>query len=173
MAAVVADCILSLADCQQCVLVFLPGTGEIRAVESALEELAGPLEGRSKLGARLCILVLHSMVSREEQDAAFEDTPADACKVILATNIAETSITINGVRYVVDCGLVKARGYNPLSGASSYSEKRTHTLRLLSVVVVIPFYSTPYLPPPPRHRHSCCRSHFQGSVSTTRWPRGP
>lgn len=47
---------------------------------------------------------------------AFQPAPANTRKVILATNIAETSITINGVRFVVDCGLVKARGYNPKSG---------------------------------------------------------
>lgn len=105
MIHLVADCILSLADCQQCVLVFLPGTGEIRGLETALEEQLHSLGGCSKLGARLCVMALHSMVSREEQDAAFDEAPPDACKVILATNIAESSITLPDVHYVVDLGL--------------------------------------------------------------------
>lgn len=56
--------------------------------------------------------------------AAFERAPPGARKVILATNIAETSVTINGVRYVVDSGFVKSRMYSARAGAESLQVRR-------------------------------------------------
>jgi len=76
------------------VLVFLPGIGEIRRVE---DSLAGSLP------PDVAVHVLHSSIPPEKQDAALAPTPLR--KLILATNIAETSLTIDGVRTVVDSGL--------------------------------------------------------------------
>ena len=91
------------------VLVFLPGERDIR-------ELKDLLEGR--LRDTVLILPLFSRLSRSEQHKIF--TKSSKRKIILATNIAETSITLPGIRYVVDSGLVRMSRYNAT----------THTLRL-------------------------------------------
>ncbi len=59
---------------------------------------------------------IFAALSWEEQRRAFEPAPAGSRKVILATNIAETSITINNVRYVLDPGMVKVRAYSSKAG---------------------------------------------------------
>lgn len=66
---------------------------------------------------------LYASLSQEMQLAAFEPAPPGTRKVILSTNIAETSVTVNGVRFVVDCGKVKVRSYG--SGGSSASSSST------------------------------------------------
>lgn len=58
---------------------------------------------------------LHAGLTNEEQMSIFETTPAKCRKVIISTNIAEASVTIDGIRYVVDCGFVKMRVFNPLT----------------------------------------------------------
>jgi ATP-dependent helicase HrpB len=88
------------------VLVFLPGAAEIRRCASALEETA-----RSQ---GLEVLPLHGDLPPEEQDRAVKR--GGARKVILATNVAETSITIDGVVAVVDSGLERAASFSPWSG---------------------------------------------------------
>lgn len=88
------------------VLVFLPGAAEIRRCATALEETA-----RSQ---GLEVLPLHGDLPPEEQDRAVRRGPAR--KVILATNVAETSITIDGVFAVVDSGLERAASFSPWSG---------------------------------------------------------
>lgn len=75
------------------ILVFLPGIGEIRRTEGLLRDVEAELH------------VLHSSVSGEEQDRALR--PSARRKLILATNIAETSLTIDGVKTVVDSGLAR------------------------------------------------------------------
>lgn len=87
-------------------LVFLPGMAEIRRAEDALGELA-----RSK---KLLVLPLHGELSREEQDQAV--SRADRRKVILSTNVAETSLTIEGVTTVVDAGLARVASFSWWSG---------------------------------------------------------
>ena len=64
-------------------------------------------------GVLLQVLPLHSSVSPQEQRRVFERPPGDARKVVLATNIAETSLTIEDVVYVVDSGKLKARTVLP------------------------------------------------------------
>jgi ATP-dependent helicase HrpB len=95
------------------VLVFLPGAREIRRV-AALLHSAGA-------GAR--ILPLYGELSAEAQDAAL--TPiAGVRRVVLATNIAETSLTLEGVRVVVDSGLVRRLRFDPNTGMSRLELER-------------------------------------------------
>ena len=95
------------------ILVFLSGEGEIRRVETSLQEATG--------GEGLAILPLFARLTRDEQERVFEDFGGRR-KVILATNIAETSITIRDVRYVVDSGLAKIPSFSPHSGIMALRE---------------------------------------------------
>jgi ATP-dependent helicase HrpB len=88
------------------VLVFLPGAGEIRRAREACEKLAQE--------ANLAMVPLHGDLSAEEQDAAVR--PAARRKVILSTNVAESSVTIEGVVAVVDAGLARVASQAPWSG---------------------------------------------------------
>lgn len=88
------------------VLVFLPGAGEIRRAQEALADFAT----RHELELR----VLHGDLPASEQDRALE--PSRRRKVILATNVAETSVTIDGIAAVVDSGLARVAAHSPWSG---------------------------------------------------------
>lgn len=88
------------------VLVFLPGAGEIRRARDALEDLASRHD--------LLVLPLHGDLSIEEQSRAV--APAGRRKVVLSTNVAETSVTIDGVTTVVDSGLARVARHSPWSG---------------------------------------------------------
>lgn len=98
------------------ILAFLTGQEEIEAVERLLHERMKLLPAEAK---DLCIRTLFAALPSELQLKAFEKAPDGARKVILATNIAETSLTIPGVKYVVDPGVVKSRGYSAKIGAES------------------------------------------------------
>src|SRR3954452_10615832 len=87
------------------VLVFLPGAGEIRKAKAALEPLA--------IEAKLLVLPLHGDLPIAEQARAVE--PAKQRKVVLATNVAESSVTVDGVTVVVDSGLARVAGHSPWS----------------------------------------------------------
>lgn len=95
------------------VLVFLTGRDEI---ETALEMIADRLPSLPKDVGRLLPLPLYAGLSTEQQMYVFEAAPEQTRKVILATNIAEASVTIDGIVYVIDSGFVKLRAYNPLTG---------------------------------------------------------
>ncbi len=88
------------------VLVFLPGAGEIRKAKSALEPLARE--------AGLLVLPLHGDLPIAEQARAIE--PCDVRKVVLATNVAESSVTVDGVTVVIDSGQARVAGFSPWSG---------------------------------------------------------
>jgi ATP-dependent helicase HrpB len=88
------------------VLVFLPGAAAIRRAQVECAALAAD-EG-------LLVLPLHGELPAEEQDRAVR--PAERRKLILATNVAETSVTIEGVVAVVDSGLARVAGHSPWSG---------------------------------------------------------
>ena len=91
------------------ILAFLPGQAEIRRV-------AERLEGR--FGENTRIAPLYGNLSQSEQDAAIRPAPAGERKIVLATSIAETSITIDGVRVVIDSGLQRLPVFEPASGIS-------------------------------------------------------
>jgi len=69
----------------------------------------------------MIICPIYANLPSELQSKIFEPTPPGARKVVLATNIAETSITIDGVTCVIDPGFVKQNNYNPRTGMSSLS----------------------------------------------------
>src|SRR5690606_27423703 len=94
-ARVLQTVLRALDDESGSVLVFLPGQAEIRRLA---EQLGEALAGRPQI----LICPLHGELALEAQRAAIEKPPAGLRKVVLATNIAETSLTIDGVRVVVD-----------------------------------------------------------------------
>ena len=95
------------------VLVFLPGLAEIIKVKDLLESHRPMGVGFSDTG-KFKIYTLHSTL-QNAQDVVFDAVPPDCRKVILATNIAETSITIPDVQYVVDTGKQRENQYDPTS----------------------------------------------------------
>lgn len=114
---VVQTVMQALADQPGSLLVFLPGQAEIRRVN---EQLAEALAGRSDI--LLC--PLHGELELGAQRAAIEPAPAGLRKVVLATNIAETSLTIDGVRVVVDAGLARVPRFDPNSGMTRLETQR-------------------------------------------------
>ncbi|WP_285350033.1 ATP-dependent helicase HrpB [Pseudomonas sp. ME-P-057] len=99
------------------VLVFLPGQAEIRRVN---QQLADSIGERSDV--MLC--PLHGELDLSAQRAAIEPAPKGKRKVVLATNIAETSLTIDGVRVVVDAGLARVPRFDPGSGMTRLDTQR-------------------------------------------------
>lgn len=98
------------------ILVFLTGQEEIEAAEQNLQETA------RKLGSKvpeMVICPIYASLPSELQSKIFEPTPPGARKVVLATNIAETSLTIDGIVYVIDPGFVKENVYNARTGMES------------------------------------------------------
>jgi ATP-dependent helicase HrpB len=91
------------------ILVFLPGMREIRRTE---EEL------RKKISDEVVVHLLHGELPRSVQDAALAPDNEGKRKIILSTSIAETSLTIDGVRIVVDAGLVRSARFDPRRGMS-------------------------------------------------------
>ena len=87
------------------ILVFLPGAGEIRRTETLLKERVSD--------PAVDVVTLYGALDAATQDRAIAPAAAGKRKVVLATSIAETSITIEGVRMVVDCGLARVPRYEP------------------------------------------------------------
>lgn len=88
------------------ILIFMPGKQEIADTVEKIEALVG--------GKDVEIIPLHSEMQPEEQDRIF--TPMPKRKIIVATNIAETSVTIDGIIHVIDSGLIKQNQFDPKSG---------------------------------------------------------
>ena len=109
MARHVARCVegLALPDDLRDVLVFLPGEREIR-------ECAEVLEGR--LLANTEVLPLYARMGMAEQQRVFNTIPG-VRRVVMATNVAETSITVPGIGYVIDSGLARISRYSARSAA--------------------------------------------------------
>ena len=99
----------ALAETSGDLLVFLPGAGEIRRMQAQLADLAN---------ARLQLLPLYGELDAQEQDAALNESPVGVRRVVLATNIAETSVTIPGVTVVIDSGLARRLRFDPVTGMS-------------------------------------------------------
>ena len=99
------------------ILVFMPGVAEIRRLQRELERA-----GRTD---RMHILALHGQLSSAEQSRVFERAPAGKRKVILSTNVAETSVTIDDVTVVVDSFRVKEAQFDALNGVGRLVETWT------------------------------------------------
>lgn len=98
-------------------LVFLPGLAEIRRVEQTLHERGLP--------PSVLVAPLHGELPQEHQDQAIQQTPTGTRKIVLATSIAETSLTIEGIRIVVDAGFMRVPRFNPDRGLA-----RLETIRV-------------------------------------------
>ncbi|KAK7233896.1 ATP-dependent RNA helicase [Aureococcus anophagefferens] len=98
------------------ILVFFTGQEEIEAAVETLTERTKGLGARIK---ELLICPIYASLPSEQQAKIFEPTPPDARKVVIGTNIAETSLTIEGICFVIDTGFCKQKTYNPRSGIES------------------------------------------------------
>ena len=115
--AVVQSIRRSLTQDQGSFLVFLPGMAEIRRVERKLLDL--------NLGSNILIAPVHGDLPQEAQDRAIAPAQPGTRKIVLATSIAETSLTIDGVRIVIDAGLLRVPRFDPRSGLT-----RLETIRV-------------------------------------------
>ncbi|XP_029142911.1 pre-mRNA-splicing factor ATP-dependent RNA helicase DHX16-like, partial [Protobothrops mucrosquamatus] len=98
------------------ILVFLTGQEEIEACCEMLQDRCRRLG--SKI-AELVVLPIYANLPSDMQAKIFEPTPPGARKVVVATNIAETSLTIDGIIYVIDPGFCKQKSYNARTGMES------------------------------------------------------
>eukprot|EP00939_MAST-03C_sp_MAST-3C-sp1_P002717 g2717.t1 len=95
------------------ILIFMPGTAEISRLVSML---------RRAMGSSVLALALHGSLSGKDQRKVFKHAPAGVRKVVVSTNIAETSITIDDVVYVIDSGRVKEMQYDAFNKMPKLSE---------------------------------------------------
>ncbi|KAJ4318253.1 Salivary acidic proline-rich phosphoprotein 1/2 [Neodidymelliopsis sp. IMI 364377] len=98
------------------ILVFLTGQDTIEGLEKLVNDYA---EGMDNEVPKLLVLPLFAALPQHAQQRIFEPTPVRTRKVILATNIAETSVTVPGVRYVIDCGKSKTKQFRSRLGLES------------------------------------------------------
>jgi len=108
--------IRALGETEGSALVFLPGQGEIRRVAALLEPRFA--------GSMTDIAPLYSALDKKVQDEAIAPAAPGRRKVVLATSIAETSLTIEGVRIVIDCGLARVPRYEPDTGLTRLETQR-------------------------------------------------
>ncbi|CAD7701127.1 unnamed protein product [Ostreobium quekettii] len=99
------------------ILVFLTGQAEIQKAVELLNKAVADLP--EDTCDALQVLPLYAALPMEQQSLVFSPTPEGCRRCVVATNIAETSITVNNVVYVVDPGTVKQKSYNPLTGMGS------------------------------------------------------
>ncbi len=127
----VMTCVMHVHDTQPegDILAFLTGQDEIESTQRLIEqrmlarsnadaalEIGGADLEPNPSGLKLFVAPLFASLNQDAQVAAFQRTPSGCRKVVLATNIAESSVTISGIRYVIDPCLVKARVYVPNIG---------------------------------------------------------
>ncbi|KAI8279407.1 putative ATP-dependent RNA helicase prh1 [Colletotrichum sp. SAR11_57] len=102
------------------ILAFLTGQEEIESMQSLIEEYAATLDSNIP---KVKVLPLFGQLSMEGQHAAFQPVKGRIRKIVLATNIAETSVTVPGVRYVVDGGKAKVKQFRARLGMESLLAK--------------------------------------------------
>ncbi|KFB48701.1 AGAP006138-PA-like protein [Anopheles sinensis] len=95
------------------ILVFLTGQEEIDSTVNKMRRLAKNLPSDMP---KLAVHPMYAALPQNQQLDVFNPAQPNVRKVIFATNIAETSITIDGIRYVIDCGRAKVRSYDPITG---------------------------------------------------------
>ncbi|GAA5941896.1 uncharacterized protein JCM15063_000812 [Sporobolomyces koalae] len=95
------------------ILVFMTGREEI---DRCLQLISDYLHQLPQGSPPLAAMALHSGLSTELQMKAFEPAPRGVRKCVVSTNVAEASITIEGIKYVIDSGLVKLKSFNPATG---------------------------------------------------------
>ncbi|XP_008939520.1 PREDICTED: putative ATP-dependent RNA helicase DHX33 [Merops nubicus] len=105
----------------QDILVFLTGQEEIEAMTKTCRDIAKHLPDGCP---RMVVIPLYASLPYSQQLRVFQAAPKGCRKVILSTNIAETSITIPGIKYVVDTGMVKAKKYSPETGLEVLAVQR-------------------------------------------------
>ncbi len=115
--AITSACVDALEVQDGSLLVFLPGQAEIRRLLQNLKDHLGDRED-------VLLCPLHGELDIAAQRAAIEPPPAGKRKVVLATNIAETSVTIEGVRVVIDSGLERVPRFDPRSGMTRLYTQR-------------------------------------------------
>ncbi|KND02764.1 ATP-dependent helicase HrpA [Spizellomyces punctatus DAOM BR117] len=115
-AALVATFQLHMEEPRGDILVFLTGQEEIDNLQKLIEENARNLPPKCP---KIIVTPIYAKLPADQQAKVFEPTPPGTRKIILSTNVAETSITISGIRYVVDTGMAKVRSYNSKIGMES------------------------------------------------------
>ncbi|KAG9281718.1 putative ATP-dependent RNA helicase DHX33 [Astyanax mexicanus] len=103
------------------ILVFMTGQEEIEALARTCRDIAKHLPDTC---GPMTVIPLYASLPPTQQLRVFQPAPKGCRKVILSTNIAETSITISGIKYVIDTGMVKAKRYNPDSGLEVLAVQR-------------------------------------------------
>ncbi len=98
------------------ILVFLSGREEIETAMQLLSEQASGIHPKAQA---LLPVPLYAGLTTDEQMYVFEPAPENTRKVVFSTNIAEASVTIDGIAYVIDAGFVKLRAYNPQTGINT------------------------------------------------------
>ncbi|QUM77694.1 ATP-dependent helicase HrpB [Moritella sp. 24] len=113
--SIVATVKLALQQQAGNVLVFLPGVSEIKRCQQQLQELTNE---------HLQVLPLYGQLTQQQQQAAINPLAKGQRKIVLATNIAETSLTIEGISVVIDSGLERRVSFSPRSGVGRLQTKR-------------------------------------------------
>ncbi|GAA6009512.1 hypothetical protein JCM11491_003585 [Sporobolomyces phaffii] len=120
LGATVAYCLDRSQDVGGDVLVFVSGVMEITQSIAAIRSAVSP-----SVAASLLVLPLHANLTTSEQTLVFRPTPQGKRKIVVATNVAETSITIDGIVYVVDSGRVKENTFDAETGVTRLVEQWT------------------------------------------------
>jgi ATP-dependent helicase HrpB len=113
--AVARACRLAIGEQTGSILVFLPGQGEIHRVAQRLSD---------RLPANVDLAPLYGALDKPEQDRALQPAPPGRRKIVLATSVAETSLTLEGVRVVIDGGLSRVPRFEPSSGLTRLATVR-------------------------------------------------